>query len=100
MTAIGIEALQAKGWWGTHRWLLLRRLSQLTVMALFMTGPWLGIWLVKGNLNHSRTLDVLPMTDPLVLLQSFAAGHSGERDALLGLAVVLALYLMNGGRSY
>lgn len=100
MTAIGIEALQAKGWWGTHRWLLLRRLSQLTVMALFMTGPWLGIWLVKGNLNHSRTLDVLPMTDPLVLLQSFAAGHSGERDALLGLAVVLALYLMIGGRSY
>ena len=52
MTAIGIEALQAKGWWATHRWLLLRRLSQLSVMALFMAGPWLGLWLVKGNLNH------------------------------------------------
>lgn len=100
MTAIGIEALQAKGWWRTHRWLLLRRLSQLAVMALFMIGPWLGIWLIKGNLNHSRTLDILPMTDPLVLLQSLAAGHPAERDALLGLAVVLLLYLIIGGRAY
>ena len=33
MTAIGIEALQAKGWWGTHRWLLLRR----TLRALSVT---------------------------------------------------------------
>lgn len=100
MTAIGIEAIQAKGWWATHRWLLLRRLSQLSVMALFMAGPWLGLWLVKGNLNHSRTLDVLPMTDPLVLIQSLAAGHAVERNALLGLAVVLLFYLIIGGRAY
>ena len=100
MTAISIEAIQAKGWWATHRWLLLRRLSQLSVMALFMAGPWLGLWLVKGNLNHSRTLDVLPMTDPLVLIQSLAAGHAVERNALLGLAVVLLFYLIIGGRAY
>ena len=100
MTAIGIEAIQAKGWWATHRWLLLRRLSQLSVMALFMAGPWLGLWLIKGNLNHSRTLDVLPMTDPLVLIQSLAAGHAVERNALLGLAVVLLFYLIIGGRAY
>lgn len=100
MTAIGLDALQAKGWWATHRWLLLRRLSQLVVLALFLSGPWLGIWLVKGNLNHSRTLDILPMTDPLVLLQSLAAGHPAERDALLGFAVVLMLYLIVGGRAY
>ena len=100
MTAISIEAIQAKGWWATHRWLLLRRLSQLSVMALFMAGPWLGLWLIKGNLNHSRTLDVLPMTDPLVLIQSLAAGHAVERNALLGLAVVLLFYLIIGGRAY
>ena len=100
MTAIGIEAIQAKGWWATHRWLLLRRLSQLSVMALFMAGPWLGLWLIKGNLNHSRTLDVLPMTDPLVLIQLLAAGHAVERNAMLGLAVVLLFYLIIGGRAY
>jgi len=100
MMKLGAEALQAKGWWSTHRWLLLRRLSQLGVLALFMAGPWLGLWLVKGNLNHSETLDVLPMTDPLVLLQLLAAGHTPERNALIGLAVVLALYLVAGGRAY
>lgn len=100
MSAIGFEALQAKGWWATHRWLLLRRASQLAVLALFMAGPWLGVWIIKGNLNHSLTLGVLPMTDPLVFLQLLAAGHAPERNALIGFAVVAGLYLLAGGRAY
>ena len=34
------------------------------------SGRWFGLWIVKGNLNYSYTLDVLPLTDPYVLLQS------------------------------
>ena len=34
------------------------------------------------------------------VLQLLAAGHSVERNALLGLAVVLLLYLIIGGRAY
>ena len=64
------EALEAKGWWQSHRFLVLRRLSQLTILLLFLMGPWLGWWLVKGNLSYSLTLGVLPLADPLVLLQS------------------------------
>lgn len=100
MSVIGFEAVQAKGWWSAHRWLLLRRLSQLTILALFLAGPWWGFWVVKGNLNHSMTLDVLPMTDLLILLQSLAAGFAPEAPALIGAAIVLALYLVAGGRAY
>ena len=55
------DAIHTKGWWGAHRWLLLRRITQLTILALFLVGPWFGWWLVKGNLNYSLTLGTLPL---------------------------------------
>ena len=97
---IGAEAIRAKGWLRAQRWLLARRVSQFAVLALFLAGPWLGYWIVKGNLNYSLTLGVLPLTDPYVLLQSFAAGDRPERNALIGAAIVLVAYFLAGGRAY
>lgn len=82
------------------RWLAARRLSQLTVFALFLLGPWAGVWVVKGNLASSLTLGVLPLTDPFVLAQSVASGHWPERAALIGVAIVLAFYVLVAGRAY
>ena len=97
---VGTDARVAKGWLGAHRWLLLRRLSQAGVLALFLLGPWVGVWIVKGNLASSLTLDRLPLTDPYVLLQSLVAGHRPLQTALVGAAIVLAFYLLAGGRAY
>ncbi|MGC4090772.1 MAG: 4Fe-4S binding protein [Polyangiaceae bacterium] len=93
-------AREAKGWLGAHRWLLLRRLSQLGILGLFLLGPLAGIWLVKGNLSYSLTLDTLPLTDPLLLLQVLLSGHLPETLGLLGAAIILAFYLLLGGRVY
>ncbi len=97
---IGAEAIAAKGWFGAHRWLLARRLTQLAVLALFLVGPWFGWWIVKGNLASSVTLGVLPLTDPYVLLQSLLARHLPDSRALMGAAIVLVFYLLVGGRVY
>lgn len=97
---VGAEAIAAKGWWRAHRWLILRRLTQAGILGLFLAGPWLGWWIVKGNLASSLTLGILPLTDPYVLLQSLAAGHLPERAALVGAAIVLAFYALVGGRAY
>ncbi|MBI4263948.1 MAG: quinol dehydrogenase ferredoxin subunit NapH [Acidobacteria bacterium] len=97
---IGTEAVHVKGWRAAHLWLLARRVTQVTVLALFLAGPWFGYWIVKGNLTYSLTLGVLPLADPYVLLQSLAAGHRPERNALVGAAVVLMAYFVIGGRSY
>ena len=49
----GAEAIAARGWLAAHKWLLLRRSSQVGILLLFLVGPWFGIWIVKGNLNFS-----------------------------------------------
>jgi ferredoxin-type protein NapH len=97
---LGAEALAAKGWWGMHRFLVLRRLTQLAVLLLFLSGPWWGVWIAKGNLASSLTLGVLPLTDPFLLLQSLSAGHAVAGTALLGAAIAAAFYLLVGGRVY
>ncbi|WP_421983512.1 quinol dehydrogenase ferredoxin subunit NapH [Roseibium sp.] len=97
---VGFEALEAKGWIGSRRYLLLRRASQLFFLALFLTGPLFGIWIAKGTLAGSLTLDILPLTDPLVALQSMLAGHWLSATALTGALIVLAAYALVGGRAY
>ena len=94
------EAQRMKGWWLAHRFLLLRRASQFGILALFLLGPLAGIWLVKGNLASSLTLDTLPLTDPFVLAQVLATRHLPESSALLGAAIVIAFYAIAGGRVF
>lgn len=83
-----------------YKWLALRRTAQVAFLALFLAGPWAGVWIVKGTLASSMTLDVLPLTDPLVLLQALAAGHVPAEAAIVGALLVLAGYLLVGGRAY
>jgi ferredoxin-type protein NapH len=96
----GAEAVAEKGWLSAHKWLLLRRFSQIGILLLFLVGPWYGLWIVKGNLSFSYTLNFLPLADPYVLLQSLATRHVPEKLALIGVAIVVSFYLLVGGRTY
>lgn len=97
---IGADAITAKGWLVAHKWLLLRRMMQLGILVLFLLGPLASIWIIKGNLAYSLTLNTLPLTDPYVLLQSLLAGHLPEKLALIGAAIIIGLYALTGGRAY
>ncbi|GHT83306.1 ferredoxin-type protein NapH [Betaproteobacteria bacterium] len=96
----GQDAIARKGWLAAHKWLLLRRCSQLGILALFLVGPWFGIWIVKGNLSSSLTLDVLPLTDPFVLVQMLVAGFVPAATALVGALIVALFYVLLGGRVF
>lgn len=96
----GFDAIARKGWLGAHRWLLARRVCQLGVLGLFLLGPWAGLWIVKGNLTYSRTLDLLHLADPYVLLQTVAARHVPEQPVVIGAVTVLVFYVLVGGRVY
>lgn len=97
---IGAEAIRDKGWWRAHRFLILRRLSQVFFLSLFLIGPWFGIWWVQGNLSGSLTFGILPLTDPFITMQSIAAGHWPELSALIGALIVGLAYALIGGRVY
>lgn len=82
------------------KWLILRRLCQFGILALFLASPWLGVWLLKGNLASSLVLERLPLTDPFIALQSLAASHDLAATAVLGALIVAGFYLLVGGRAY
>ncbi|MFH4488590.1 quinol dehydrogenase ferredoxin subunit NapH [Vibrio diabolicus] len=94
----GKEAVEKLGWWRAHRFLILRRLCQLTIIALFMAGPTLGI--LTGNLSSSMLLDTVPLSDPLIVLQALATGHVPEFNALLGVVIVVVFYAILAPRAF
>ncbi|MDF5090877.1 quinol dehydrogenase ferredoxin subunit NapH [Vibrio parahaemolyticus] len=94
----GKEAIEKLGWWRAHRFLVLRRLCQLTVIALFMAGPTLGV--LTGNLSSSMLFDTVPLSDPLIVLQALATGHIPEFNALLGVVIVVLFYAMLAPRAF
>jgi ferredoxin-type protein NapH len=171
--AVGQEAVAKKGWLAAHKWLILRRICQLSILFLFMAWPLFlqqqaarreaaaealppaGVdaqlaaeagklqallggpglpgaaplgnagralpppaapgaieaelpapvkaptdWIVKGNLSSSLLFETVPLTDPWLFLQGLAAGTKPAGKALLGAAIVLAFYLLVGGRVF
>jgi len=96
----GKAAVERRGWWNANRWLLLRRGSQLSILTLFLIGPLADVWIVRGNLNSSLTLDRIPLSDPYVVLQSLLAGIVPTSDMVLGGLIVVAIYMAIGGRAY
>ncbi|EJD0683600.1 quinol dehydrogenase ferredoxin subunit NapH [Vibrio parahaemolyticus] len=94
----GKEAIEKLGWWRAHRFLVLRRLCQLTIIALFMAGPTLGV--LTGNLSSSMLLDTVPLSDPLIVLQALATGHIPEFNALLGVVIVVVFYAILAPRAF
>lgn len=100
VTSSNIVSMPKRSIWQRQGWLILRRFSQLLILAAFLTGPWFGVWIAKGNLSASLFFDVLPLTDPLLVVQSLAAGFLPYSTALTGAVIVLVFYLLLGGRVF
>ncbi|MGL4666319.1 MAG: quinol dehydrogenase ferredoxin subunit NapH [Saezia sp.] len=97
----GKEAKETLGWFYSHRFLLLRRLTQLIVLLMFISGPLYGIWILRGNYSSSRFLDTIPATDPFIFLQSLMTGHwPTASTVLIGVVIITLVYALFGGRLY
>lgn len=90
----------AQGWWAANRWLVARRLAQVLILALFLSGPLAGLWIIKGTLAASLTLGILPLNDPMIALQSLLAHHRLSGSVLVGAAVITLFYGLVGGRVF
>src|SRR5699024_794380 len=80
--------------------LVLRRTSQMLVLGMFLSGPWLGVWILHGNYSSSLLLDTIPLTDPLITLESLASGYLPGISALIGAGIVFGVYALLGKRVF
>lgn len=83
-----------------YKFMLMRRVSQTAVMALFIAGNMLGWKILMGNLSTSKVLDTFHLTDPYALLQITATGHAVSMEALLGALIIVLFFGVIAGRSF
>ncbi|MBU3030725.1 quinol dehydrogenase ferredoxin subunit NapH [Paracoccus marinaquae] len=92
--------VEAHGLLRAHKWWVLRRISQISVLGLFMLGPLAGIWIVRGNFAASNIGGLVTLADPYILLQGLAGGTSPATPVVTGALIILVAYLILGGRVY
>ncbi len=83
-----------------YRYLIARRVVQLSIISLYIAGNVYGWKILQGNLSASKIFDIIPMADPYATLQMFAAGIIVGTDVLIGAAIVVAFYGLIGGRAF
>lgn len=83
-----------------HRFLMLRRISQLTLLVLYFSANAYGLTVLTGTLSSSLLLDTVPLADPFAVMQMFAAGAVLSIDVLIGALIILLFYMAIGGRAF
>ena len=84
----------------TYKYQIPRRLLQISILFIFFGGNAYGWNVLRGNLSSAKVLDVIPLSDPFAVLQSFSAGASVAADALIGALIILLFYAVLGGRFF
>lgn len=96
----GLEAREKLGWWRAYRFLILRRLSQLSIVLMFLSGPIWDFWILKGNYSSSMLFDLIPLTDPLITAESLATGYLPEWKTLLGAGIIVLSYTLLASKAF
>ncbi|MGZ5208540.1 MAG: quinol dehydrogenase ferredoxin subunit NapH [Sulfuricurvum sp.] len=87
-------------WLFKHRFLILRRLTQTLMIALYFGAHAWGWKMLEGNLSSSLVFGVVPLADPFAVLQMSAAGALLGLDVLIGAAIIAIFYASLGGRAF
>ncbi len=83
-----------------HRFLMMRRLVQLTVLMLYVAANTIGFNFLVGNLSSSLLLGLIPLADPFAVLQILSAGAMVGIDVMVGALIVALFYTIVGGRAF
>lgn len=83
-----------------YRFLILRRLTQIGLLVLYIGGNIYGWKILTGNLSSSTFFGLIPLSDPFALLQMFAAGAIVASDVIIGAVIIAIFYAIIGGRAF
>ncbi len=84
----------------SNRFLIMRRFTQLLILALFIGANYYEINILKGNLSSSQFLSTIPLSDPFAVLQMFFAGAIITTDIIIGAVIILLFYMIIAGRAF
>ena len=83
-----------------NRYLIARRILQLTILFLFAAGNYFGWKVLIGNYSSATLLDSIQLSDPYAALQILLSGFLIGTDILVGSVTVLLIYATIGGRIF
>lgn len=82
------------------KFLIARRIVQISILFLFFGANYYGWSVLKGNLSFSYIFDTIPLSDPYAVVQMLVAGASIASSALIGAVVIFLFYALLGGRAF
>jgi len=85
---------------GMNKYLILRRITQISILFLYITANIWGWKILEGNLSFSLFLQKIPLADPYAVLQMLFAGAAISMDMIIGTLIILLFYGIIGGRAY
>ncbi len=83
-----------------YRFLILRRLVQISILVLYIGANYAGWKILQGNLSSSVFLGKIPLADPYAVLQIFSTGAMLATDAIIGAVIIAIFYALIGGRAF
>ncbi len=86
--------------WKNNKYLILRRIVQLTILLLFVGGNYWGWTVLKGDLSSAKVLNTIHFSDPFMVLQTLTSGYILTLDIWIGAITVFVLYSVFFGRAF
>ncbi len=83
-----------------YKYLILRRITQLSLLALYFAGNVWGWKILRGDLSSSSLFGVVPLSDPFAVLQILSTGALLGANALIGAMIIALFYGVIGGRAF
>lgn len=80
--------------------LILRRLTQIAFLTLFIVSNYYGIKLLTGDLSASLVFGKLQLADPFAIIQLLLAGASVGFSAIAGAIIMTAFYSLIAPRAF
>lgn len=96
----GKESREKLGVWRANRFLILRRATQFSILTMFLSGPYLNFWILKGNYSGSLLFDTISLTDPLIVAESLATGYLPNSSTIIGTIIVVSIYALLGSKVF
>jgi ferredoxin-type protein NapH len=83
-----------------YKFLILRRIIQLSFLFLFAGGNYFGWEILRGNYSSAIIADSLHLSDPYAVLQILVSGFIASSSVLLGALLIFLIYALIGGRMF